>query len=199
MTNEDLAREIARGLVETGVEGGYDAVSCSSAGDYPSIGCSQWEGGRADMLLSYIEGGDYFAGRSYSDIKESGELDYLADLISSEQGVEAQLAILADDALAYVDACIDAGMDDSRFIIYAGMWGPTSTQVLYRFIYNRFVEGHDMDNLDECAAVFRKRYWISADVGEEYQEGYQNRSDNQYEYVKSLDLGAYGVPGYGED
>lgn len=199
MTNEDLAKEIARGLIETGVEGGYDAVSCSSAGDYPSIGCSQWEGGRADMLLSYIEGGDYFAGRSYSDIKESGELDYLADLISSEQGVEAQLAILADDALAYVDACIDAGMNDSRCIIYAGMWGPTSTQVLYRFIYNRFVEGHDMDNLKECAAVFRARYWISADVGEEYQEGYQNRSDNQYEYVKSLDLGAYGVSEYGEE
>ena len=199
MTNEDLAKEIARGLVETGVEGGYDAVSCSSAGDYPSIGCSQWEGGRADMLLSYIDGGDYYAGRSFSDVEEAGELEDLAALISAEQGVEAQLMILADDALAYVDACIDGGLTDSRCIIYAGIWGPTSTHVLYSFIRNRIAEGYEMNDLNVCAAVFKERYWISADVGEEYREGYRNRSDNQYEYAKTLDLGAYGVPEYGEE
>jgi len=42
MTKEELAQEIAKGLINTGVEGGFNAVSCSTAGDYPSIGCSQW-------------------------------------------------------------------------------------------------------------------------------------------------------------
>ena len=37
MTTEELAREVAKGLVNTGVEGGFESVSCSTAGDYPSI------------------------------------------------------------------------------------------------------------------------------------------------------------------
>lgn len=82
MTKEELAKEIAKGLIETGVEGGYDAVTCSTAGDYPSMGCSQWEGlgGRGDYLLSWIDGGDYFAGRTFSDIRDSYELGALAQL-----------------------------------------------------------------------------------------------------------------------
>lgn len=44
MTNEQLAYEIARGIGQTGVEGHYGSVSCSTAGDYPSMGISQWEG-----------------------------------------------------------------------------------------------------------------------------------------------------------
>lgn len=77
MTDEQkaqLAGTIASGLIATGVEGGFGAVSCSTAGDYPSMGCSQWEGlgGRGDTLLSYIDGGEHFAGRTYSDIKTAG-------------------------------------------------------------------------------------------------------------------------------
>ena len=75
ITDKEIAKYIARGLIETGVEGGFDAVSCSTAGDYPSIGTSQWEGERANSLLSYIDGGDYYAHRSYSDLEESDELD----------------------------------------------------------------------------------------------------------------------------
>ena len=54
MTDEQLAYEIAKGIGMTGVEGGYESVSCSTAGDYPSMGISQWEGlgGRGDTLLS---------------------------------------------------------------------------------------------------------------------------------------------------
>ena len=196
MTNEELAREVARGLVETGVEGGYDAVSCSTAGDYPSIGCSQWEGARADTLLGYVDGGDYYAGRSYSDIEESGELDDLKALISSEQGIEAQLMILAQDAIDYVEAAIDAGLDDSRSIIYCGIWGPTSTHCVYTFIKKSLDKCIDMNDLDACAAAFRDDYWIWADVGRKYRAGYQNRSDNTYLYVAGLDLSAYGVPEY---
>ena len=50
MTKEELARAIAKGIIETGIEGDYGSVSCSTAGDYPSIGVSQWEGERANRL-----------------------------------------------------------------------------------------------------------------------------------------------------
>ena len=39
--NKSLAREIAKGLIKTGIEGGYDSVTKSTAYDYPSIGVSQ--------------------------------------------------------------------------------------------------------------------------------------------------------------
>ena len=35
MTQSELAHEIALGLINTGIEGGYESVSCSTAGDYP--------------------------------------------------------------------------------------------------------------------------------------------------------------------
>lgn len=36
-----LAHEVAAGIIATGIEGAYDAVSCSTAGNYPSMGVSQ--------------------------------------------------------------------------------------------------------------------------------------------------------------
>ena len=44
---EKAAVEIAKGLVATGVEGPYETCISSTAGDYPSIGCSCWEGNRS--------------------------------------------------------------------------------------------------------------------------------------------------------
>ena len=72
--NRTLAKEIAKGIVKTGIEGPFDTVVKSTAYDYPSIGCSCWEGNRADELLRAIPGGEEFIGRSYIDIKASGEL-----------------------------------------------------------------------------------------------------------------------------
>ena len=89
MTKEELAREIAKGLVNTGVEGGFEAVSCSTAGDYPSIGCSQWEGERANELLSSITGGDKFTNRAYSDIEAAGEIEEVAALLDGPEGQQA--------------------------------------------------------------------------------------------------------------
>lgn len=42
--NRTLAKEIAKGIVKTGIEGPFDTVEKSTAYDYPSIGCSCWEG-----------------------------------------------------------------------------------------------------------------------------------------------------------
>lgn len=187
MTKEMLAREIARGLVETGVEGGYDAVSCSTAGDYPSVGCSQWEGGRADALLSYIDGGEKFIGRSYSDIEESGELPELEELLDSEQGHEAQITMLSYDTEEYVEAIMDAGLEDPYCIIYAGIWCPTSHYVVARFIETRAERGEDVNDLETLARLFADEYAIAADC-EEYEEGYENRAWHTYEYVSELTL-----------
>lgn len=189
MTDNELAQAIAKGLVDTGVEGGFDAVSCSTAGDYPSMGCSQWEGidgGRGDILLSYIDGGYHFIGRSYSDIAASYELGALSEMLGSEQGQAAQLMILADDCLnAYIPALRDAGLTDYRCIIYSGIWCPTSNIVVSNFISRRLERGFDVNNIDVLHQLFHDEYATAADC-EEYSEGYQNRADKTYDYVQSL-------------
>ena len=198
MTREELAKEIAKGLVETGVEGPFDTVCCSTAGDYPSIGVSCWEGGRADTLLSYIDGGDKFIGRSYSDIEESGELPELAELLDSEQGHEAQITMLSYDTEEYVEAVIDAGLTDERCIIYAGIWCPTSHYVVARFIERRADRGEDVNDLWTLADLFGSEYAIAADC-EEYADGYENRAWRTYEHVSELDLSEYGIQDYGKN
>ena len=97
--NKSLAREIAKGLISTGIEGSYDSVAKSTAYAYPSIGVSQWEGNRADELLRAIPGGEEFIGRTYIDIKASGELPMLKELLRSDAGQQAQLDQLSRDCL----------------------------------------------------------------------------------------------------
>lgn len=196
MTDQELANEGARGLVETGVEGAFDAVSCSTAGDYPSMGCSQWEGPRGDLLLSYIDGGDHFSGRSYSDIQGSGELSALSELLGSEQGQAAQLMLLADDCLQmYMPALGKVPKFwDSRCIIYALLWCPTSHNVVRRFLQNRN-DDYDLSDLAVLRDLFATQYATAA-ACEEYAEGYANRAENIFNYVSSLDLSAYGVQAY---
>lgn len=192
MTNEELALVIARGLVETGVEGGYNAVTCSTAGDYPSMGCSQWEGldgGRGDILLGYIDGGDRFAGRSYSDIESSGELEDLAALLDSQQGQEAQQLILANDCLEkYIPYLLDVpGFKNPLCIVYAGIWCPTSHYVVQKFLTRRVDRGYDINDLDVLRDLFYEQYAIAADCAD-YADGYANRAETTYQYVSSLEL-----------
>ena len=195
MTVQELAREIAKGLIETGIEGGFGSVSCSTAGDYPSIGCSQWEGGRADGLLAMIPGGDAYAGRTYSDLEYSGDLDCLIELLESEEGQNAQMILLAADCEAYVETLQEVEtLDDSRCMIYAGMWCPTSHYVVRRFLENR-EEEHDLRDLDEVRKLFEYDYATAAGCSE-YAYGYANRARITFEYVSSLDLSEYGVPEY---
>lgn len=190
MTNEELALEIAKGLVETGVEGPYDCVTCSTAGDYPSMGCSQWEGldgGRGDILLSYIDGGSQFANRTYSDLADSGELDALKELLGSEQGQAAQNMILADDCRdKYLPALAEVeGLENPLCIIYAGIWCPTSHYVVMRFLQRRRDRGYDINDLDAMSDMFRDEYAIAADCAD-YMEGYANRANTTYDYVAAL-------------
>lgn len=196
--NKSLAREIAKGIIATGIEGGYDSVAKSTAYAYPSIGVSQWEGNRADELLRAIPGGEEFVGRTYIDIKASGELPMLKELLRSEAGQQAQLEQLSRDCLQYVEALQQVPtLDDTRCLIYAGMWCPTSTYVVERFLENRF-ERVDLRSLEALNKLFKNYYWIAADVGEMYRAGYANRARITYEYVAGIDLTTpYGIPAYG--
>ncbi|MBU2701703.1 hypothetical protein Ga0466249_002822 [Sporomusaceae bacterium BoRhaA] len=200
MTNEELAKEIALGIINTGVEGGYDNVCCSTAGEYPCMGVSSWEGigGRGDALLSMIDSGEKFIGRTYSDIRDSGEIEELAELLNSDQGQAAQQNILAQDCLdLYVPVLNQVeNLDDSRCFIYAGIWCPTSQNVVKIFLRNR-QDNYDIRNLDKVRQIFRDQYCVAADVGSEYAEGYANRANNTFDYVSSLDLTTgYGVSEY---
>jgi hypothetical protein len=153
------------------------------------MGISQWEGlgGRGDTLLSAIDGGSRFVGRTYSDIEASGELDVLSTLLDSPQGQEAQNRILAEDCLALYVPVVKEALENAACIIYAGMWCPTSHNVVRRFLLNR-IDRYDLNNLEVLRDVFRDQYYIAADVGEQYAEGYAYRANITYEYVASLNL-----------
>ena len=197
--NNNLAKEIAKGLINTGIEGGYDSVAKSTAYDYPSIGVSQWEGNRANELLKAIPGGTEYADRTYMDIKASGELPMLKELLRSEAGQQAQLDQLARDCLQYVEVLQQVPtLDDTRCIIYAGMWCPTSTYVVKRFLENRF-DRCNLRSLETLNKLFKSYYRIAADVGEMYRIGYANRAETTYQYVAGIDLTTpYGIPAYGK-
>lgn len=185
MMNEDeLARLIAKGLIETGVEGGYDNVCCSTAYDSLCLGVSSWEQERGQALLAMISGADKFISRPYSDLSDE-EIEELSALLDSEQGHIAQLNLLANDCLDYVFAVIDAGLNSDASIIYAGMWCPTSTYVVCRAIAMAKEEGVDVDDVDSLADYFHDNYAIIADC-EEYEEGYQNRSNASVSYIHSV-------------
>lgn len=196
--NENLAKEITKGLINTGIEGGYDSVAKSTAYSYPSIGVSQWEGARANELLNNIPGGAQFANRSFINIQASGELPMLKEILRSEEGKQAQLNMLAKDCLFYVEQLQEVpGLDDTRCLIYAGMWCPTSTHVVKKFLQNRAERNlHSLLNLKE---MFRTEYWRAAGVGEMYRAGYANRANITYNYVAGIDLTTpYGIPAYGD-
>ena len=182
-----LAEVLADGIIASGVEAGFDSVSCSTAGNYPSMGVSQWEGKRGDNLLSWIDAGRKFMGRSYSNIVNAGELYELKHVLSSPQGQHAQREILAYDCLVYADALMPL-IADSKCVIYAGIWCPTSTMVVEIFVKNRIKWGYDVNNLEVLRNVFRDQYWKAADVGEEYRQGYANRADRTYNYLANHDI-----------
>lgn len=200
MTQQEIAHEIAKGLIETGVEGGFDTISCSTGGDYPALGCSQWEGDRADKLLDNIPGGEKFLDRPYSDIVAAGELEELAQLLDSEAGQKAQLEQLEEDCMGYVDTLQGiATLDDSRCIIYAGMWCPTSTSVVARFIRCRQERGYNIRSLKIMRSMFMDEYADAACIPINCYAGYENRAETTYQYVAAIDLTTpYGVPVYGE-
>jgi len=189
MTDEQLAKEIAIGIINTGVEGGYDNVCSSSAGDYPCMGVSSWEGidGRGDYLLSCIDGAQKFIGRTYSDIRDNGEKQELMDLLNSEQGQAAQQAILANDCLElYVPVLKEVeNLDDTKCFIYAGIWCPTSQYVVRNFLRKRQYD-YDIRDIETLKNLFRDQYYIAADVGEQYAEGYANRANSTFEYTSEL-------------
>ena len=196
--NKSLAKEIAKGIIATGIEGDFDSVAKSTAYAYPSISVSQWEGNRADELLRAIPGGEEFVGRTYIDIKASGELPMLKALLRSDAGKQAALDQLSRDCLQYVEVLQQVPtLDDTRCIIYAGMWCPTSTYVVKRFLENRF-ERVNLRSLEVLNKLFKNYYYIAADVGEMYRAGYANRAEATYQYVAGIDLTTpYGVPAYG--
>lgn len=185
---EEISSIVAQGFVNTGIEGPFNNVCCSTAGDYPSIGVCSWEGDRGNELLSTITGGDYYIGRSYSDIESAGEIDYLSALLDSEEGQAAQLEILANDCADYVQELSDniSSLDDTKCMIYCAMWCSTSTYVVRKFLQNR-ESAYNYRNLEVLRDLFASQYAQAADCSE-YQDGYYNRAFNQYNYVNSLDI-----------
>lgn len=184
MNRAVLAGLIARGIAETGIEGNYSSISCSTAGDYPSLGISQWEGPRAEALLLSIPGGENYTQMSYSMLESSGRLGGLAALLASPAGQAAQMEILAADCGTYAAALEGiGGLAAPAAKVYAGMWCPTSLAVVTAFLTNR-IGRCDLNDLAMLHRLFRKDYARAA-ACEDYLEGYQNRADRTYAWVLS--------------
>lgn len=183
---EKAAVEIAKGLIATGVEGAYDGFSKSSAGDYPSIGCSGWEGNRADALLTNI-GMSQYCGRSYSSLT-SEDISKIKIALDSEKGQSAQLAILSSDASNYVNSILaKVKITEIRCLIYAGIWCPTSTSCVCSHLGKNTGVVNDLDKLNHAFIDDPGSYALTtADLEEKYAAGYRNRGNITYNYCKNL-------------
>jgi hypothetical protein len=138
--------------------------------------------------LEMISGGSYYAYRSYSDLRFSGELLGLKELLMSDEGQQAQLNMLAEDCEDYVETLWEVpDLDDTRCTIYAGMWCPTSETVVRNFLQRRQDRGYDLRDINVIYELFREQYAYAA-CCEEYEEGYANRADTTYEYVMNLEV-----------
>ena len=116
----------------------------------------------------------------------------MQNLLSSDAGETAQLEQLTNDCLSYVDALWEVSeLDQSRPLIYCGIWCPTSTYVVQQFCLRRQERGYDLRSLECVYEMFRDEYANAAGCSE-YQDGYANRAYATYEYVTALDLSEYG-------
>lgn len=192
MTDEELnlvlAKNIAAGLIETGVEGGYGSVSCSTKMDYPAVGVSQWEGSRADSIFQQI-GGEalQFVHVPYSTIRDTGRINLLSNILNSPRGQEVQFNQLAIDCRDYYVPSLRQIFTDSKCLVYAGMWCPTSLWVVTTFCKNRASWGYDINNLEELYNLFYNGYSRAAGVIE-YDAGYKNRATSTYQWVLQRNL-----------
>lgn len=182
MTIRELAEAIASGIVIAGVEGDFSSLTCSTGGDYPSVGVSSWEGSRADDLLAGIPGGDAFIGRSYSSFTTE-EKHALRALLSSEEGRNRQQRLLTKDCFAYAEALsrIEA-LGQGASAVYAGMWCPTSTAVVVTFLQNRAHRG-PLAELPFLHYLFYEEYAGAAGCFA-YEKGYKNRAAATYDYAR---------------
>ena len=199
MTSHQIAHEIALGIINTGIEGRYDSISCSSAGDYPSIGVSQWEGDRADALLHKMPGGIRFMDLPFGHLVSNNLIYDLKHLLDSPEGRKVQIKTLEEDCLNYITFLLDIeNLDDPRCLIYAGMWCPTSHYVVRRFLQNR-KDRVNYRSLKALRDLFYNEYASASSIDYQYYAGYKNRADITYQYVAELDLTTpYGIPAYGE-
>lgn len=186
MTREELAHEIALGLIATGVEGDYATITCSTAGDYPSFGISQWEGVRGDNLLKRVNLSQ-FAGYSYSYLNYINKLNYISDVLDSDLGRKAQLAQLEEDCLVYVDSLKKVpGLTNPQCIVYAGIWCPTSHYVVTKFLTNKANNGYNINDIEVVTDLFIDYYADYACIPYNCYKGYYNRAVNTYDYVIEL-------------
>lgn len=180
----DMAAAAALGIAEMGIEGTWGSAVCSTGGDRPSLGVSQWEGERADRLLAAIPGGEAYAGRPWSALTGE-EREALSALLDSKAGRAAQWALLTEDALRYVRALEEIpALGRPGCTVYAAMWCPTSEAVVLRFL-RRHEEDTDLSDLGALHALFRSAYADAAGVPE-YRAGYEARADRTYAYTAGL-------------
>ena len=191
-----VTKFIVIGLAAGGYEGGFNNCCVSSAGDYPSFGIGGWEGlgSEGDQFLERMAAKDSslssltsYTNKSYSELESSGAKSTIQSLLESDAGQKAQLSILAEDFPGRYWGVMQEYFPDffslePRSQIYIGMWMNTGPACCAPFIAKR-----PHDDFETVYKVFKEEYGPAA-VSSEYWDGYANRADGTYEYVKGLDL-----------
>lgn len=184
MTKYELAEAIASGIAATGIEGSFASLTCSTGGDYPSLGISSWEGERADHLLAAIPGGDAFIGRTYSSLTAK-DRQTLTSLLNTKESRFIQRRQLGLDCRLYADMLFAIpGLGQGASAVYAGMWCPTSIYVVKTFLKNR-AHRYDLRNLHQLHRLFYDEYAKAAGCLA-YEEGYKKRASVTYDYVRRM-------------
>lgn len=174
MSNQELAREVSKGLIDVNLYGAVDTVQQSYKSTYPVIGVGLWHGDRADELLDMIEGGEQFIDCSVSEMDEDDVLT-LKCILSSESGRRAQMKLLDAQCLNYVTRLKEiVGLRHEVCVIYASMWCPESLVTVVRFLKG-IDERYDINNLEVLNDLFAEKFssytGTSIDpMGKEYKE-----------------------------
>ena len=191
-----VTKFIVIGLAAGGYEGGFNNCCVSSAGDYPSFGIGGWEGlgSEGDQFLERMAAKDSslssltsYTNKSYSELESSGAKSTIQSLLESDAGQKAQLSILAEDFPGRYWGVMQEYFPDffslePRSQIYIGMWMNTGPACCAPFIAKR-----PHNDFETVYKTYKEEYGPAA-VSSEYWDGYANRADGTYSYVKGLDL-----------
>ena len=146
-TPEEKLQAIADAVsvLESGAADGFDVVGRDIHGEL-TLGCAQWSGRKAMELLERIRQAD-------PKLPQGDQIDDLKIVLSSEAGIAAQKAMLAQDLQAGQDAAASQGVTDEDALLAWGVLGYFGGETLLR----QTLEQHPLATAEQLCDVMEAR------------------------------------------
>lgn len=193
-STETMAKAMAVGLLNTHVEGYYNSFTCSTGGNYPSMGFSQWEGSRGDELLKDLGLGQY-AGKSNDTLIALGADKIIAAALNTEKGHQTQMNKAITDMKNVLSNIrnILPDLTNTKCALYIGIWSPTTYfgEATCRFLKKR-IDPDKINSLEAVHAVFANDGYAQWALGYDQSvfnanhDGYNNRANITYKYCSGI-------------